>query len=204
MLYWCLFQVYLVELNFLLKVYNDYFVNVEDTALNSTEWAHSCYLHFPQRLLTVCPNMMDFILLRGSWAIIKHTNFMRKICILVMYIITTFSSCEQWCLGFPNSTGSHSCWPMPSVLEFMRLKAMMFETSLGYIMDSRRAYDRVRPWQTNQPTNKKKLTWNVIKIVQIKFLWTITTVMPIICLVSRLKPKNFNMGFSGKLNYVLA
>lgn len=134
-LYWCLLQVYLVELNFLVQICNDYFENVEDTALNSTEWAHSCYLHFPQRLLTVCPKVMDFILLHGSWAIIKLTNFMRKIWILVMYIIAVFSSCEQWC---------HVCWLMPAVLEVRRLKATLFEASLGY-MSSRTLCDRMRP-----------------------------------------------------------
>jgi hypothetical protein len=61
-----LFQVYFVELIFQLQVCNDYFGTVEDTALNSTDQAHSCYLHFSQRLLTVCPKVMDFILLHRS------------------------------------------------------------------------------------------------------------------------------------------
>lgn len=91
------------------------------------------------------------------------------------------------------------CWLMLAGLEFKRLKAMIFEASRGYKMNSKTTRDRVRSCKTKQ---NKKLTWNIVKIMQIKYLRTITTVMPTICLVSRSKTKNLNTDFNGKLNYV--
>ena len=49
---WHLFQICLVELNFLLKVCNYYLENGQHTIPSCTEWAYSCHLHFPPKAIS--------------------------------------------------------------------------------------------------------------------------------------------------------